>query len=470
MKKIVSLLLCFCMLFALAVIGTAEETETESNPVVHIRYEQGYLANEAAEIARSAYVHVEVLNCPDFEKCEIVMHEDNFIQHDPNPDRKIFDYYDHTEEYDYSHSVNSTNTTLSVVKEDAYRISLQAPLSGKLHPFAHIMFATTDRTVSFAPVFESIRLFDADGEIDDFEVVTTTQIGKEIIVPCVSGYLSFKTSWNTDVAEYDEKPFGTVEVTVGIGQIHSVSGMEAIMVYNPDVLQPVPKEIVEEESVWYSYRNAEYELIEPGKIRIFYAPQDYVSSFSTILRVPFEFVCIAEGETGLAIESYNWLYYEYNGNYASYYLVDSVCDLADYRGFEELTEGAEPWVRDETNWYIPQGSTVADFKNNTVCNAYADICVYAPDGTLLTDDEIIYSGCVYKVFYEDEQKFERTLLVQYDVNCDGYLTSADARYALRASVGLETNITDAQINACGLMSSSLSADIARLILRRSLGL
>ena len=160
MKKIISLLLCFCMLFSLAVFSTAEETQAETKPTVFIRVDQGYLRSEDAEYARSAYVHAEVFNCPGFVKCEIVVKAPAFSLNDPKPDRQVFEYYEYTEEYDYSHGVNSTNTNLTIEKsqEDTFTINMQTPLSGKLHPFAHIMLATQDRTVHFEPVFERLCL------------------------------------------------------------------------------------------------------------------------------------------------------------------------------------------------------------------------------------------------------------------------------------------------------------------------
>lgn len=46
------------------------------------------MLKETSAIARNAYVRVEIFNCPDFAKCEIVMKEDNFVQNGPNIDKK----------------------------------------------------------------------------------------------------------------------------------------------------------------------------------------------------------------------------------------------------------------------------------------------------------------------------------------------------------------------------------------------
>ena len=64
-----------------------------------------------------------------------------------------------------------------------------------------------------------------------------------------------------------------------------------------------------------------------------------------------------------------------------------------------------------------------------------------------------------------------TVTVKGDVNCDGVITSADARLALRYSVGLEPQLTQEQILACDIDDNgTVSAADARLILRMSVGL
>lgn len=149
------------------------------------------------------------------------------------------------------------------------------------------MFATTDRTVSFAPVFESIRLFDSNGEVFDFEIAKTTQIGQSVIIPDVCGVLSFASVWNTDSADPIANPYGSMDISVTANGVARITGMEAVLLYNPEVLQLEPKEIAEDDAEEAYYANAEYELLEPGRLRIFY-DGDFCS-----LRIPFAFACIA---------------------------------------------------------------------------------------------------------------------------------------------------------------------------------
>ncbi len=477
MKKIISLLLCFCMLFSLAVFSTAEETQDETKPTVYIRVDQGYLRSEDAEYARSAYVHAEVFNCPDFEKCEIVVKAPAFALNDPKPERKLREYYDYAEEYDYSDSINSTNTTLAIQKseDDVFTIHMQTPLSGKLHPFAHIMFATQDRTVHFEPVFESIRLYSAEGEILDFETKIYNPIGQELLVPQVCGILTFGTTWNKEPEYLVNNPYGKLNVSVSMNGIASASGVEAVLVYNPEVLQFVAVELPEvEENPNYLYADAGYKLIEPGKVHVFCDLNGYVSSFARKIRIPFEFECIAEGESGLAIESYTWLYNKYTSNYVRYaFDTPYIMKAVDFETFDDMPEGAKLWNHNQ--WGIGRillingGQSVAEFRKTLTCNSIADIRVYKPDGREMEDNEIVGTGCVYKVFYADRQYYSQKLYVLYDLDGDGYRSAADARFVLRASVGLEKNIKDEQRHCC-LTNGELTAALARRILRTSVGL
>ena len=65
----------------------------------------------------------------------------------------------------------------------------------------------------------------------------------------------------------------------------------------------------------------------------------------------------------------------------------------------------------------------------------------------------------------------RTVLMG-DPDCDGQITSADARYALRLSVGLEETYEVDRISACMVDNvwEKVNAGKARLILRGSVGL
>lgn len=61
--------------------------------------------------------------------------------------------------------------------------------------------------------------------------------------------------------------------------------------------------------------------------------------------------------------------------------------------------------------------------------------------------------------------------IKGDVNFDGLISSADARLALRYSVGLEKELTQTQIWACDIDDNgTVSAADARIILRLSVGL
>ncbi len=96
-----------------------------------------------------------------------------------------------------------------------------------------------------------------------------------------------------------------------------------------------------------------------------------------------------------------------------------------------------------------------------------DAEILAPDGAGLSDDDFLVTGS--RIIFPD-----RVLMVAVagDADCDGKVTSSDARLVLRASVGLEDFSGSPVISRAAnvLSSDGLSSSDARAILRASVGL
>ena len=93
---------------------------------------------------------------------------------------------------------------------------------------------------------------------------------------------------------------------------------------------------------------------------------------------------------------------------------------------------------------------------------------FSSDGPGIAEPELAYTGLT--VNPEGQTAFP--VVVMGDVDCDGLLSAADARLALRASVGLEPELTPVQRLACFVdgLRGDITAAHARLILRGSVGL
>ena len=89
------------------------------------------------------------------------------------------------------------------------------------------------------------------------------------------------------------------------------------------------------------------------------------------------------------------------------------------------------------------------------------------DGKAVTDKDLIGTGMILTM----SNGSKKEIVVYGDGDGDGKITSADARYALRASVGLEkTNEASCYYKAANVDGDKLSSSDARAILRASVGL
>ena len=86
---------------------------------------------------------------------------------------------------------------------------------------------------------------------------------------------------------------------------------------------------------------------------------------------------------------------------------------------------------------------------------------------MLNDDDIVPNGAVIEILYKGLLAYSTKICIAYDVDCDGEVTAADARLALRHSAQLEL-LSSLSIDAAEVDGADgISASDARLILRKS---
>lgn len=113
---------------------------------------------------------------------------------------------------------------------------------------------------------------------------------------------------------------------------------------------------------------------------------------------------------------------------------------------------------------VPNGISVKEFidlsKNKTAV-------IKTKDNVLLDDFAVISNGAYIATIYENFVVDKVDICVLFDVNCDGEITAADARLALRHSAKLEYLQSLAYYAADVDGKSGITAADARLILRKA---
>lgn len=96
----------------------------------------------------------------------------------------------------------------------------------------------------------------------------------------------------------------------------------------------------------------------------------------------------------------------------------------------------------------------------------SSIVVIGKDGKVFASDENVPNGAYVAVMENGEVTEKVQICVKEDVNCDGRVTAADARLALRTSAKLETLSMIQKLAADVNDDDKITAADARLILRK----
>lgn len=110
------------------------------------------------------------------------------------------------------------------------------------------------------------------------------------------------------------------------------------------------------------------------------------------------------------------------------------------------------------------GTIVRDIKNKLNSDNFR---IRDKNGNILTSDDIISNGDKIEILYEDMVAYSTSICISYDVDCDGKITAADARLALRCSAQLEPFSENLYLAADVDGKSGVNAADARLILRKA---
>lgn len=114
--------------------------------------------------------------------------------------------------------------------------------------------------------------------------------------------------------------------------------------------------------------------------------------------------------------------------------------------------------------YFDFGATAADVLS---CVKTESAKILKTDGSQAENDELICNGSIIATLYDGFVVSSVNICVPYDVNCDGKLTAADARLALRSAASLEA-LDDICLKAADVDGKAgVTAADARLILRKT---
>lgn len=150
------------------------------------------------------------------------------------------------------------------------------------------------------------------------------------------------------------------------------------------------------------------------------------------------------------------------------------CDYKESAVIEKLTEIAvnadkkdKIKLSGENKILSISGTTVTDMLNSIT----ADTAVLTAEGNAAEKEALIATGMKLVMADTDGKALDtKVIIVPGDADCDGNVTAADARKALRCSVGLEELDVYQAAAADIQQDANVGADDARTILRNSVGL
>ena len=249
-----------------------------------------------------------------------------------------------------------------------------------------------------------------------------------------------------NVAVYDWMQYSKVEVT---------------MEYNSSVMFPTHRIVPLTEN----YKNSvAHEVSSDDGKRIFIILPAESPEYHNEKDVSFEILMTSE-RTGLHNITFNVEAYDLDGNKVD---VDLQIDNEIYP--EVITaEAAGVYVLDALEIksgrvYENCGTIVRDIKNKLNSDNFR---IRDKNGNILTSDDIISNGDKIEILYEDMVAYSTSICISYDVDCDGKITAADARLALRYSAQLEPFSENLYLAADVDGKSGVNAADARLILRKA---
>ncbi|MBE6813012.1 MAG: hypothetical protein E7523_09030 [Ruminococcaceae bacterium] len=162
MKKLISVLLCFVLLFSLGVFAVAEEAPHTAKPTVCITAQDAYSSEQedSSSIARFDVLMIQVLDVKDFARCEI-----NVTLNTP-PYSKMPSITD----FEDPNNISNCKNNIQKQTDGSYTITLKTPIENKDAPYAAFIF-TSAEDVPLEFTVNGVKLHTADGEIEKNDFV-----------------------------------------------------------------------------------------------------------------------------------------------------------------------------------------------------------------------------------------------------------------------------------------------------------
>ena len=439
MKKIMAVLLSIVLLLLLPLPCMADEMEVAEKPLVKVSI-SGFTDSEIdGESQIIVFFNVSISGVSDFEKCEmtIALNDSSYICAN-----------------ELLQELSNCQAMADVQQVAQWHLTMQADTVEDKY-YSSFVFGSAE-TTDFRATIEELKLYAGNGEEKYFSL----EVQDNFNVPVLKAETE---KIYMDYYENVEDPERYVCTHLSLEKCPSFESFEMLITFNPEVLAYAP-----EYPLWIEdeMNSISCTVVGAGKLQVIGTPSEsgVMPAFE-----PISLQVINDGETNVEMTLVSWK--DADGE------VENGKFIADFENFYAFTcesyrqLTAPPTAVAETNganvWWVPENMTVTQF----LATAPTDMVdIFNADEEKLAPDDIIATGCEYKINHPGQFFKIFHLIVKYDLNCDGLVTSADARLALRFAVGLE-KANKEQLYASNVSKSyEFTADIARTILRYTVGL
>ncbi len=441
MKKFISVLLCFTLLFSFSASAA-----TVATPQLKV----SSYGNICADLDMTGHYlgfAISLKNCPDFESFELLITY--------NPDVLEYSAY-------YPFPVNAiVNGCISCTVLEPGQLQVISRDAGydQFDPFCLKAIGSGDTNITV----ELISWKNADGEIENGQFETA--VADMSITNSDIMFLKFKKEtvfYTGEDAKAD--PVQYIYFNTIMEHCPDFESFTMTITYNPEVLRwtldiPVAADSVET-------NNLEVIVGDEAGVITLIGTNAGVGNNKFPL---FGFEVIGNGYPNVKITPVEWktdsgtvsnnkVFTRLAGQYVVTYESIKEYMITPTAVLEELSDDV---------WLIPANMTVAEL----MATAPQGCKILIPDGSEgLFYTEVIGTGCIYWLDCYNQYYMNKLLIVENDLSGDGKVTAGDARQALRFAVGLDT-ATEAQCHATGVSTTkNFTSDIARSILRCSIGL
>ena len=441
MKKIISVLLCFCMLFSFTAIAAAEET-----PQLKLTASKQWSDDKAGLYACFEY---SIRNCPDFESCQLI------ITYNPEVLQYVNGYPLPLDDEVRKQTICTVLEpgTLQVIGND------DDCGNNEFDPFCLKVIGEGDTNITV----KLISWKNADGEIENGQFETA--VANMSITNSDIRFLKFKPEtvfYTGEDAKAD--PVQYLYFNTLMEHCPDFESFTMTITYNPEVLRwtldiPVAADSGET-------NNLEVIVGDEAGVITLIGTNAGVGNNKFPL---FGFEVIGNGYTNVKITPVEWKTDSGTVSNNRVFTRLSSYYVVTYESIKEYMTTPTAVLEELSDdiWLIPANMTAAEL----MATAPQGCKILVPDGSEgLFYTEVIGTGCIYWLDCYNQYYMNKLLIVENDLSGDGIVAAEDARLALRFAVGLDT-ATDDQRYAAGLTGNrEFTSAVARDILRAAVGL